>query len=413
VETPTFKEAFLFWLKLGFISFGGPAGQIAIMHEELVVRKKWIDEEHFHSALSFCMLLPGPEAQQLATYSGWLLHGTRGGLAAGILFILPSIFILLGLSIVYVTFGEYPVAADILYFLRPAVLGIIIFSFLRLSAKSVQTQPQVIAAFIAFVGMTFFNISFPWLILAALLAGWFIPAKTNPDTATGFTAPEKMRKHNSAKVLAAGFLLLILPMAVVVLSDQDFRFWSTLALFFTKAACITFGGAYAVLPYVADVSVNDFGWLTQQQMIDGLALGETTPGPLIMVLAFVGFMAGFQQSMGSIIMGTAGLLITVWYTFLPGFIFVFLGAPFVQRFSASARVKGVLKMVGATVAGVILNLAWTFGKSVLISASLNVDLMAVVICGVVVYIMHKKLLSVPVLVAAVAAAGLVFSLTTH
>jgi chromate transporter len=413
VNAPTFKEAFLFWLKLGFISFGGPAGQIAIMHEELVVRKKWIDEDHFNSALSFCMLLPGPEAQQLATYSGWLLHGTRGGLAAGILFILPSVFILLGLSIVYVTFGEYPVASDILYFLRPAVLGIIVFSFLRLSKKSVQTQPQVIAAFIAFFGMTFFDISFPWLIVAALISGWFIPYHSVSAVDVTVPSHDPPRKHNSAKVLAAGFLLLVLPIVFVVLSDQDFRFWSTLALFFTKAACITFGGAYAVLPYVADVTVNDFGWLNQQQMIDGLALGETTPGPLIMVLAFVGFMAGFHQSAGSVLVGTAGLLITVWYTFLPGFIFVFLGAPFVQRFSASARVKGVLKMVGATVAGVILNLAWTFGKSVLFTSSTNADLMAIVICAAVIYILYKNLLSVPVLVGAVAVAGLVFSLSIH
>lgn len=408
MSTPAFKEAFFFWLKLGFISFGGPAGQISIMHEELVTRKKWVDEEHFTSALSFCMLLPGPEAQQLATYLGWLMHGTRGGLVAGIFFILPSILILTGLSVVYVLYGNHPVATDVLYFLRPAVLGIIIYSFLRISGKSVQTQPHVIAAFIAFMGMTFFDIPFPWLIVAALIAGWIFPGKSTSDIpSTASPAPAGSRSH-SPKVLLTGFLLWLLPMGVVVAMHQDFEFWSNLSLFFTKAACITFGGAYAVLPYVAERSVHDFGWVTQQEMIDGLALGETTPGPLIMVLAFVGFMAGYRESYGSLIMGTAGLLMTVWYTFLPGFIFVFLGAPFVHRFSASAKIKGVLKMVSATVAGVILNLAWTFGKSIVRDAEGAPDLIAILVCIAVLVFLQRKLFSVPAIVGISAAAGIIW-----
>ena len=384
---PTFREAFLFWLKLGFISFGGPAGQIAIMHEFLVEKEKWISDSRFLHGLNYCMLLPGPEAQQLATYIGWLLHGVRGGLAAGILFILPSIFILLGLSIGYVLFGNLPWVASLFYGLKPAVIAIIILALVKIGKRSLLTPLHYGVAVLSFICIFFLNISFPLIILAAILIGvagqhfvpkWFQPIKRtkaqtedessyylnalSPPVSQGLTLKSMIVK------VALGVLLWLIPFLAFYVFRADYPFWHTLTTFFTKAALVTFGGAYAVLPYVAQESVEEYHWLTQLQMIDGLALGESTPGPLIMILVFVGFMAGYNHGVGSVFDGTLGLLTTAYYTFLPCFLFIFIGAPLVEKTKADSKLKAILAIITAAVVGVILNLTLYFGSAVLFTA---------------------------------------------
>lgn len=379
---PSFKEAFQFWLKLGFISFGGPAGQIGIMHEFLVEKKKWISDSRFLHALNYCMVLPGPEAQQLATYIGWLLHGVRGGITAGFLFIFPSLLILLGLSTAYVLFGKITWVASIFYGLKPAVVAIVIVALLKIGKKSLQSPFHYLVAALSFVCIFFFNISFPIIILVTILLGivgqLIFPVFFKQNTSTlktdaeesyylnKFSAPVSNGlnwKSVSLKVVVGVFLWLI-PISVIYLLRQDFQFWYLLSSFFTKAAFVTFGGAYAVLPYVAQESVEKFHWLTQYEMIDGLALGETTPGPLIIILVFVGFMAGYNHS-GSLWDGTLGLVTTAFYTFLPSFIFILVGAPLVERSQENEKLKAVLSIVTAAVVGVVLNLTIYFGKAVL------------------------------------------------
>lgn len=382
-EKPTFREAFKFWLKLGFISFGGPAGQIAIMHEFLVEKKKWISDSRFLHALNYCMILPGPEAQQLATYIGWLLHGTMGGLTAGILFVLPSLFILLGLSITYVLFGKLAWVAAIFYGLKPAVIAIVILALIKIGKKSLISIFHLGIAILSFVLIYYFNISFPLIILLALILGFlakkFFPSvlkpgkettrKENDETAYYLNACSPIATSGSGawsiglKILV-GIVLWIVPFVGYHWFTEDKSFWQTLSLFFTKAALVTFGGAYAVLPYVAQESVERFQWLTQHQMIDGLALGETTPGPLIMVLVFVGFMAGYHHA--GMVSGIWGLLLTTYFTFLPCFIFILVGAPVIERTKEDLRIKAILSVVTAAVVGVVLNLTLYFSKSVLI-----------------------------------------------
>jgi chromate transporter len=389
-QKPTFKEAFLFWLKLGFISFGGPAGQIAIMHEFLVEKKRWISESRFLHALNYCMLLPGPEAQQLATYTGWLLHGIRGGLAAGILFVLPSVFILLALSIAYALYGKIEWVAAMFYMLKPAVVAIVIVALIRIGKKSLKGIVPVLFAAGSFVAIFFFDVPFPLIILCvialALLIKWLLPSlleekeeskKTQNDESSYYLNRDAALPHTrfSAKKLmlqvTTAAVLWVIPFALIILFTTNTLFWKTIVLFFTKAALLTFGGAYAVLPYVAQVSVEQYHWLSDLQMIDGLALGETTPGPLIMVLAFVGFMAGFNHYSGSVLHGAAGLLLTVYYTFLPCFLFIFAGAPLIERTQANQNLKGVMSLISAAVVGVILNLTIYFGLAVVIPEDLD------------------------------------------
>ncbi|MEP6795096.1 MAG: chromate efflux transporter [Saprospiraceae bacterium] len=386
-QHPSFREALLFWLKLGFISFGGPAGQIAIMHEYLVEKKKWISESKFLHALNYCMILPGPEAQQLATYSGWLLHGAKGGLAAGILFILPSIFILLGLSFVYVTFGETPLLNSILDFLKPAIIAIVILALVKMATKSLITPMHYILAALAFCCIYFLNVPFPLIVFGAIIIG-AISIRFFPEAFETHLKDEEVQKNNEAGYVVnqsseldlkefsikrlvfqiiVGLLLWVAPLMIIYWTDiVDFNFWKQLSLFFTKAAFVTFGGAYAVLPYVAQVSVETYGWLTKLQMIDGLALGETTPGPLIMVLAFVGFMAGYTSFTGNIGMAALGLGLTTYYTFLPSFLFTFVGAPIIERTQSNTYLKTLFGFATAAVTGVILNLGIYFGKAVII-----------------------------------------------
>ncbi len=389
---PSFKEAFYFWLRLGFISFGGPAGQIGIMHTFLVDQKKWISDRKFLHALNYCMLLPGPEAQQLAIYIGWLLHGTIGGVVAGTLFVLPSVFILLGLSTIYVVFGKIAWVAALFYGLKPAVVAIVILALIKIGKKSLLSLFHVLVAIASFVGIFFLNIPFPYIILGAVLIGWlakrFYPTifketksaseiaaneqeyYLNMDTDvpnTGFHLGRLIKQ-----ILVIGFLWAV-PFVLFSLS-QSAAFWQQLVSFFTKAAFVTVGGAYAVLPYVAQVAVEDFNWLSKLEMIDGLALGETTPGPLIMVLAFVGFMAGYHQFGGSLAMGTLGLVATTYYTFLPCFLFILAGAPIIEKTQSNKSVKAILGVVTAAVVGVVLNLTVYFAQAVVFPKELAVNM---------------------------------------
>ncbi|RDC64242.1 chromate efflux transporter [Adhaeribacter pallidiroseus] len=384
VVKPSFKEAFFFWVKLGFISFGGPAGQIGIMHEFLVDQKKWISDKKFLHALNYCMLLPGPEAQQLATYIGWLLHGTVGGLVAGIFFVLPSVFILLGLSIAYVMFGKIAWVAVLFYGLKPAVVAIVILALIKIGKKSLLSVFHYGIAALSFTGVFFLNIPFPYLIMGAVLLGG-LGQKIYPDLLSQKQVGSQKQTdetgyylHSGSQIPGTGFSSkrLILQLAIALLvwlapftlfyTSTGAAFWQQLTLFFTKAALVTFGGAYAVLPYVAQVTVEKFHWLSNLQMIDGLALGETTPGPLIMVLAFVGFMAGYNHFQSSILMGSLGLLLTTYYTFLPCFLFILAGAPIIEKTQDNPQVKALLSIVTAAVVGVILNLTIYFALAVVV-----------------------------------------------
>jgi chromate transporter len=382
---PSFNEAFRFWLKLGFISFGGPAGQVAIMHEYLVDKKKWISDSKFLHALNYCMILPGPEAQQLAIYIGWLLHGIKGGLVAGILFVLPSVFILLGLSSIYVLFGSVPWVYALFDGLKPAIVAIVLFALIKIGKKSLISPFYYMVAFAAFVCIYFFNIPFPLIILGAIFLA-VILKKIYPEilNTTNGTLQTKeineehyyINKNSIAenigfkpirfwKQIVTALLLWGLPILLFYFFTSDFVFWQTLSLFFTKAALVTFGGAYAVLPYVAQVSVEKFNWLSSMEMMDGLALGETTPGPLIMVLAFVGFMAGYNHFNHSLIMGSVGLLTTTFFTFLPCFFFIFIGAPIIERTQNNKALKQILNIVTAAVVGVVANLTIYLGVVVI------------------------------------------------
>lgn len=386
---PTFNEALKFWTKLGFISFGGPAGQIAIMHEFLVDKKKWISDSKFLHALNYCMVLPGPEAQQLATYIGWMLHGTWGGLAAGILFVLPSMFILLGLSAIYVSFGNLPWIYAMFSGLKPAVIAIVILALIKIGKKSLISPFHYFVGFAAFVCIFFLNIAFPLIIAGAVITAaisrQLLPAVftiSNNKTREKETDEKEyyINKHTISpnigfnpfrfwKQVGVAVVLWTIPLTAFYFLTSDFEFWKKLSVFFTQAAFVTFGGAYAVLPYVAQVSVEKFNWLTNLQMIDGLALGETTPGPLIMVLVFVGYMAGYNHFGGSLAMGTLGLVTTTFYTFLPCFLFILAGAPIIERTHENKKVKEILSLVTSAVVGVILNLTIYLGKAVIFPAN--------------------------------------------
>jgi chromate transporter len=391
MNKPSFWEATRFWIKLGFISFGGPAGHIAIMHTYLVEKKRWISNGRFFHALNYCMLLPGPEATQLATYMGWLLHGRKGGLMAGIMFILPSMVTLWVLSAIYVIWGSVPWLHAVFDGLKPAVIAIIFVALIRMGQKSLHHVFHYLVALAAFIGIFFFHIPFPLIILSALLIAFparnlfpalFIERKKNGPSSYKTVGPfvigddTKLSHINFSwkKLLQVCFvfvLVWVLPLMLFRVTSLDFPFWKTLCIFFTKAAFFTFGGAYAVLPYVAQVSVEQLGWLSASQMLDGLALGETTPGPLIMVLAFVGFIAGFQHFGDSIPMGTIALLTTTYYTFLPCFLFIFAGAPFIEQTQQNLKIKNYLSVVTAAVTGVILSLTIYLFNEVILNGNLR------------------------------------------
>lgn len=433
---PTFREALKFWTKLGFIGFGGPAGQIAIMHEYLVDKKKWISESKFMHALNYCMILPGPEAQQLATYIGWMLHGTWGGLAAGILFVLPATFILLGFSVIYVTFGNTPWIYAMFNGLKPAVIAIVILALVKIGKKSLLSPFHYFVALAAFVCIFFFNIPFPVIILGAIilatLTRQFLPsffATTNNKIAQQDKDEADYYINKNTIVPNIGFkplrfwkqvgiagLLWAIPLVSFYFLTSDFAFWKKLSLFFTQAAFVTFGGAYAVLPYVAQMSVEKFNWLTNLQMIDGLALGETNPGPLIMVLVFVGFMAGHNHFDNSLAMGTLGLVTTAFYTFLPSFLFIFTGAPIIERTQENKKIKEMLALVTAAVVGVILNLTIYLSKAVIFPKDLSIaglDYITLSWTVISFFAIYRFKLNLIVWIGISAIFGLTHYLTTH
>ena len=340
VQRPSFREALRFWFKLGWISFGGTAAHIAIMHEELVEQKRWISNGKFLHALGHCMILPGPEAQQLAIYIGWKLHGKRGGVVAGTLFVLPSMFVLLGLSLIYVKCGNVPWVVAMFNGLKPAVIALVVTALYRVGKRALRGPVESIVAATAFAAMFFFDVSLLLVMLGAVVPGVVLgtlrpdllhrPIETGAQDdessyyigLTPVTTAPAIRLGPTAKLAAVVLMLWILPLTAFRFFVEDFHFWRSLVRFFTKTAFVTVGGSYTVIPYVAQVTVSKLHWLTGPQMTDGFALAETTPGPLIIVVAFVGFMAGYNHFHGSLWMGTLGLLMTTFYTFLPCFFFV-------------------------------------------------------------------------------------------
>ena len=379
-------QALGFWLKLGFISFGGPAGQIAIMHTELVERRRWISERRFLHALNYCMMLPGPEAQQLATYIGWLMHRTAGGVVAGVLFVLPSLFILIALSWIYVAFGDVPVVAGLFYGIKPAVAAIVVQAVHRIGTRALKNPTLWAIATAAFVALFALNVPFPAVVLFAALigavGGRIVPGHFRAGTSHGVATPlsparaliddhtptpehARFRWPRLARVLLAGTVLWVVPMGLLVSLFGHTHPLTQMAGFFTKAALLTFGGAYAVLPYVYQGAVGHFGWLSGPQMVDGLALGETTPGPLIMVVAFVGFLGGYGKALfgpdALFLAGAAAAALVTWFTFLPSFIFILAGGPFVESTHGDLKFTAPLTAITAAVVGVVLNLALFFG----------------------------------------------------
>lgn len=357
---PSFGEALAVWAKIGILSFGGPAGQIALMHRVLVDEKKWLDEKRYLAALNFCMLLPGPEAMQLATYAGWSLHGWRGGLAAGTLFVLPGALVVLVLSMIYAAFGQVPVVAALFFGIKAAVLAIVIEALLRVAKRALKHASDWWIAGLAFLALYVFAIPFPLIILAAALVGYF-RTNSQPQAAVAAT-PVPWR--DTAATVALWLALWLVPLGLIILGFGPDHVFAQTALFFSKLAVVTFGGAYAVLSYMAQQAVENFGWLSAPQMIDGLGLAETTPGPLILVTEFVGYMAGYRFA-GGMWGGIAAALITLWMTFTPCFLWIMAGAPYIERLHNMPRLSGALAAVTAAVVGVILNLTVWFALHVL------------------------------------------------
>jgi chromate transporter len=411
----SFGEAFRFWLKLGFISFGGPAGQIAIMHQELVERRRWISEKRFLHALNYCMLLPGPEATQLATYIGWLMHRTRGGIVAGGLFILPSVFILIALSWIYVAYGSVPLVAGIFYGIKPAVVAIVLAAAWRIGSRALRHPVLWAISVAAFVAIYTFDVPFPWIVIGAGLAG-VIGGKVSPlvfalgektggektygkaliddDTPT----PEHARYRPRRLLVLVCISLAIWAAALTTVWWQPTL--RDMAGFFSKAALLTFGGAYAVLPYVYQAAVEHYGWLTGPQMIDGLALGETTPGPLIMVVAFVGFVGA----------GVAGALVATFFTFLPSFVFILVGGPLIEATHGDLRFTAPLSGITAAVVGVIVSLGLFFARHVFFAN--GIDWLSLAACTLALVALVRYKVGLLPLVGAMGAAGMAWTLAT-
>jgi chromate transporter len=378
------REAFWVWLRVAALSFGGPAGQIAIMHRILVEEKRWISEERFLHALNYCMLLPGPEAQQLATYVGWLMHRTVGGLVAGGLFIVPGIIAIMALSYVYAAFGNVPIIVALFFGLKAAVLAIVVEAVIRIGKKSLKNTAMRALAALAFVGIFFFNVPFPIIVFGAALIGLFGAAsgakafqvavthgsnsnKGNDalvDSLLGESQPEHTRPTlgRFLKVASIWLTLWLLPVIALLAMLGTENVFSQIAVFFSKMAMVTFGGAYAVLAYVAQQAVDNYGWLKPGEMLDGLGMAETTPGPLIMVLQFVGYMAAYRDpgALSPMLAGTLGGLLATWVTFTPCFLWIFLGAPFIEVIRGNKGLASALSAITAAVVGVVLNLAVWF-----------------------------------------------------
>ncbi len=434
-ETISFFEAFQYWLKLGFISFGGPAGQIAIMHHDLVEQKRWISEQRFLHALNYCMLLPGPEAQQLAVYIGWLMHRTWGGIVAGVLFVLPSFFILLLLSWIYLAYGHIAAVAGILYGIKPAVTAIVLFAAYRIGTRSLKNSVLIAIAVVAFIAIFVFNLPFPLIILSAAIFG-AIYSRYSPATfklSSAHAASGKphqpaliddhtptpqhalFSKQKCLRVALIGVLIWLLSMLLLIAIFGKASVLTQMAWFFTKAALLTFGGAYAVLPYVYQGGVVEHQWLTAAQMIDGLALGETTPGPLIMVVTFVGFVGGWTKS----VLGPDALFasafiaasVVTFFTFLSSFLFIFLGGPFIETTHGNLKFTAPLSAITSAVVGVIVNLAVFFAWHVFWPKGFSArpDWFSIALCIIACIALFRFKANVIMVIAACAFAGLAFT----
>ncbi len=396
-QPPSFRQAVAFWLKLGFISFGGPAGQISIMHQELVETRRWISERRFLHALNYCMLLPGPEAQQLATYLGWLMHRTMGGIVAGTLFVLPSLVILIALSWIYIAYGDLSVVAGLFYGIKPAVTAIVLHAAWRIGSRALKSKWLWIIAAFGFIAIFALGVPFPAIVAGAAIVG-YVGGRVAPkifsgdsghgpvlqsrgaaliDDDTPTPAHAQFRWGRLVWITIVGLLLWVLPMSLLTSVYGWDHTLTQMGWFFTKAALLTIGGAYAVLPYVYQGAVDHYGWLTPTQMIDGLALGETTPGPLIMIVAFAGFIGGYVNALfgpdALFLAGAVAASLVTWFTFLPSFLFILIGGPLVESTHGDIKFTAPLTAITAAVVGVILNLAMFFGYHVLWPEGFNGD----------------------------------------
>ena len=429
-------EALKFWAKLGFISFGGPAGQIAVLHQELVEKRRWISERRFLHALNYCMLLPGPEAQQLVTYIGWLMHRSWGGILAGTLFVLPSLFILIGLSWVYLTYGQVPWIAAIFFGIKPAVTAIVLHAAIRIGKRTIRNHVLKAIAILSFLAIFILNLSFPIIVLIAAIVGFWggkrypenfdqnghqdssKPSDGNAiiDDHTPTPAHAQFRYQTTLLHSAVAFGCWLIPFACLIAFFGWKTLYPTLAWFFTKAAFLTFGGAYAVLPYVYQGAVDQFHWLSANQMMDGLALGETTPGPLIMVVAFVGYLAGHIQHLigfsSPFWFGVLGAVVATWFTFLPSFFFILVGGPLVESTHGKLQFTAPLTAISAAVVGVIVNLGLFFAYHVFFPLGLggSISWISIAICVLAGLALFKYQKGVMTVLGGSALAGLLLHL---
>ena len=428
-----FWEAFWFWVKLGFINFGGPAGQIAIMHRELVEKKRWVSERQYLRTLNFCMLLPGPEAQQVATYIGWRLHGTMGGIVAGSFFVIPSIFVLWLLSYLAVAHSDVPAITGLLYGIQPVVIAIVVEAVLRIGKRTINHRVLVGFAMVAFIALYFLSVPFPLVVLAAAVAGLMLSRTSfagdafaggghgsseeeEEESALDRTASNGTRSMlRNLRLLGIFVLLWALPVGALYLWRGGEDVLVQEALFFTGAAFLTFGGAYSVLSYVADVAVNQYGWLTADQMVQGLGLAESTPGPLIMVTQYVGFIGAWNDPgpFAPLLYGTLGALVTTYATFLPCFLFIFFLAPYIELLANNRRLKAILIGVTAAVVGVIANLAVYFATQVLFPEGVSLqglDVFALVVAAVSFIVLQRYKVPIYLMVPAGALLGMAWTL---
>ena len=418
VPAVRFGDAFRYWLRLGFVNFGGPAGQIALMHRELVERRCWISEPRFLHALNFCMLLPGPEAQQLAIYIGWLLHGTAGGVVAGVFFVLPSVFILLVLSYVYAAYGAVPIVAAIFYGLKPAVVALVLEAVLRIGRRALKGWVPVALAVTAFVAIFALGVPFPMIVAGAAVLG-LVAERTRPglfgvapgdeEGAAGAAVAGATSVARSVRVGAICAALWIAPIVLVGVWRGTRSVLFHEALLFSKAAMVTFGGAYAVLAYIRDMAVTRYGWLVPGQMLDGLGLAETTPGPLIMVTQFVGFVAAWNhpEGLSPTTAGVIGALLTTWVTFVPCFLWILLGAPYIERLRGNRQLGAALAAITSAVVGVVANLAVVFAVHTFLPAPGAVDAFAVTLGAGAFLALQRLHVGMPLVVAGCIVCGLV------
>ena len=408
---PTLAQAARVWLRIGLLSFGGPTGQIALMHRELVETRPWIDDRRFLNALNYCMVLPGPEAQQLAVYIGWLMHGTRGGILAGALFVLPGALIMLAISIAYVWFGSIPAVDATFDGLKPAVMALVAAALVRMGKKILGKRSLQIITVLSFIAIFFLKLPFPLVVLIALIFGWWqareISSGSTISTSDANTALAPKTFSKTISRCAAWLTIWLAPPALCLAMLGADHVLTRIGWFFSKAACVTFGGAYAVLPYVAQKAVKTEAWLKPAQMMDGLALAETTPGPLVLVLQFVGFLGGWNEagSLPPLLMACFAAFMASWCTFMPAFLFIFGGAPFIERAGTHPRLNQALSAVTAAVVGVILNLAVWFAWHTIKPDAHTTHLLPLALAAAFFYLLHFRKWNILPTLALAAAIG--------